>query len=224
MPLDKVAILKTWKTIVEFEINGDAAKKRFVIASANKGKVKELRHLFRDSRLSLFDTKELGLEINVEETGTSFEENASIKAKAYAKCASMWSIADDSGLEVSALGGAPGYLSARYAGQNANDERRTEYLLECMRHVPNGERDAVFKSVIAISSPEGEVRLFHGEARGRILKNRKGAGGFGYDPIFYLPEFKKTMAELTTDEKNSVSHRAKAAQKAISELDAILDG
>lgn len=199
-------------------------KERFVIATGNEGKVKELRHLFRNARLALFDTTELGLRISVEETGTSFEENASIKAKAYAKCANMWSIADDSGLEVNALGGEPGYLSKRYAGQDATDDYRMEYLLECMRHVPNGKREAVFKSVIAISSPKGEVKLFYGEASGRILNEKKGNGGFGYDPIFYLPELKKTMAELTTDEKNSISHRAKAVQKAISELDAILDG
>ena len=157
---------------------------------------------------------EQGITAEVDETGGSFEENARLKATVLARESGLLTLADDSGLEVDALGGEPGPLSARYAGEDATDEDRINYLLAKLKDVPEEKRTARFRCVIAIAAPDGTVELCSGECRGFITTTPRGEYGFGYDPVFYLPELGKTMAELPPEEKNRISHRAKAAEKA----------
>ncbi len=147
----------------------------------------------------------------VEETGVTFIENATIKAKAYAKFTGELTLADDSGLEVDALDGAPGVYSSRFA---PSDPERNAKLLDMMKDVPDEQRTARFRCAIAIAAPSGDVRTCDGAVEGTIARERKGTNGFGYDPIFYVPELGKHMAELTADEKNAISHRGKALEKA----------
>jgi XTP/dITP diphosphohydrolase len=155
-----------------------------------------------------------GINVQVEEGHTSIEENARHKALSYAGLSGLVTVADDSGLEVDALGGEPGIHSARYAGEAASDRDRIEYLLNKLKGVPREKRTARFRCVIAVATPEGILETCEGECRGLIALGAKGANGFGYDPIFYVPEFDKTMAELTSEIKNNISHRAQAARKA----------
>jgi len=157
---------------------------------------------------------EAGITVEVEETGSTMEENAIKKASEYAVLSGLTTLADDSGLEVDALGGEPGVHSRRYAGENASDEERNAYLLSKLENVPCERRDARFKCVIAIVLPDGKIKTCEGVCEGVIAFEPRGNEGFGYDPIFHMPELDKRMAELTLDEKNRVSHRAKAAQKA----------
>jgi len=166
---------------------------------------------------------EVGISADVEETGSSLEENASLKATLSAAGSGLMALADDSGLEVDALGGKPGVLSARYAGKNASDAERISYLLTQLKKVPWEERQARFRCVIAIATPDGQVQLFSGECQGIITLEPNGEGGFGYDPIFYLPQLDKTMAELPPEIKNRVSHRGKAVAKARSLLLNLID-
>lgn len=189
-----------------------------LLATGNKHKLDELKSLFRDIPYKLVSPSEIGICIKVDETGSSFEENARLKAIAFSASSHIPSLADDSGLEVNALGGEPGVLSARYAGANATDAERVDFLLSRLKGVPESKRQAKFKCVIAIAIPEDNVYLFSGECRGIITLKPGGEGGFGYDPIFYLPQLGKTMAELTQQEKNSISHRGQAAAKARSFL------
>ena len=158
--------------------------------------------------------KDIGIKQEINETGKTFEENALLKAKAYASLSNLTTLADDSGLEVDALNGEPGVRSARYAGEGAPQAKLIGYLLQKLSGIPWEERDARFKCVIAIASPDGEMITCHGECQGIITFEPKGKAGFGYDPVFYLPELDKTMAELTMKEKNKVSHRGKAAKEA----------
>ncbi len=158
--------------------------------------------------------KDIGIKQEINETGKTFEENALLKAKAYASLSNLTTLADDSGLEVDALNGEPGVRSARYAGEGAPQAKLIDYLLQKLSGIPWEERDARFKCVIAIASPDGEMITCHGECQGIITFEPKGKEGFGYDPVFYLPELDKTMAELTMKEKNKVSHRGKAAKEA----------
>jgi len=157
---------------------------------------------------------EEGINLDVEETGTTFEQNAVLKAKAFAKASNLIALADDSGLEVDALDGAPGVLSARYAGPDATDTERNRYLLSRLADIPWEKRQARFRCVIAIAFPNGEMVMCKGECPGIIAFEPKGENGFGYDPIFYLPESDKTMAELDMVRKNEISHRGKAARQA----------
>jgi len=140
-------------------------------------------------------------------------ENARLKATALATESELVALADDSGLEVDVLGGEPGRLSARYAGENASDRDRVNYLLAKLKGVPGEKRSARFRCVIAVATPEGRVELCSGECEGFITLEPRGEGGFGYDPIFYLPDLDKTMAELSLETKNQVSHRGEAARK-----------
>jgi XTP/dITP diphosphohydrolase len=156
-----------------------------------------------------------GVNIEVSEAGDTLEENARIKATAYAIQSQFLVVADDSGLEVEALGGEPGPLSARYAGKDATDKEKIALLLSRLQGVPWEKRTACFRCVIAIASGSRILGLCEGECRGIITFAPRGTQGFGYDPIFYLPELDKTMAELSLEEKNQVSHRGKAAQKAL---------
>jgi XTP/dITP diphosphohydrolase len=189
-------------------------KPKLLLATNNKGKISEYKSLLRGIPYEIVTLAEQGITTEVAEVGGSFEENARLKASTPAKESGLLSLADDSGLEVDALGGEPGSLSHRYAGEGATDADRINYLLSRLKDIPEKERAARFRCVIAIAAPDGRVELCSGECRGVITREPEGNRGFGYDPIFYLPEFGKTMAELTLEEKNRVSHRAKAAKKA----------
>ena len=159
----------------------------------------------------------VGVDEDVEETGSSLEENAILKAVAYARLSGLPALADDSGLEVDALGGQPGPLSSRYAGEGATDEQRIAFLHEKLQNIRQTDWTARFRCVIAIARPDtspDDVEVYEGECRGMIVKDRRGSSGFGYDPVFLLPQLAKTMAELTREEKNRVSHRSVAALKA----------
>jgi len=187
---------------------------KLLLATNNKGKIREYKSLLKGIPYEIVTLAEQGVTTEVNEVGGSFEENAKLKAATLAAQSGLLSLADDSGLEVDALGGEPGSLSHRYAGEGATDADRINYLLSRLRGVPEKERTARFRCVIAIAEPNGKVKLFSGECPGLITTEPRGNRGFGYDPIFYLPEFGKTMAELSLDEKNRISHRAKAAEKA----------
>jgi XTP/dITP diphosphohydrolase len=187
---------------------------KLLLATNNKAKVREYRSLLRGIPHQIVTLAEQGITTVVDESGGSFAENARLKAVTLAKESGLLSLADDSGLEVDALNGEPGPLSARYAGEGATDADRIDYLLSRLKDVPPGKRTARFRCVIAIATPEGKVELCEGECRGLIADAPKGSHGFGYDPVFYLPELGKTMAELEPGEKNRISHRALAAAKA----------
>jgi XTP/dITP diphosphohydrolase len=187
---------------------------KLLLATNNEGKVREYKSLLSGVPFELVTPAEVGIKAEVAETGKSFEENATLKATTLAAESQLLTLADDSGLEVDALGGEPGTLSARYAGENASDSDRVNYLLAKMQEVPEEKRQARFRCVIAIATPRGKVELCSGECDGVIALKPRGNRGFGYDPIFYLPELGKTMAELPPDEKNRISHRGRAAAKA----------
>ena len=184
-----------------------------LLATNNQAKVREYRSLLIDIPLKLVTLAERGITTVVDEVGGSLEENARLKATLLATESQLLALADDSGLEVDALGGEPGRLSARYAGEGASDRDRVSYLLSRLEPVPWPQRSACFRCVIAIATPGGEVELCSGECRGFITLEPKGDQGFGYDPVFYLPELGKTMAELPLETKNRVSHRGQAARK-----------
>jgi XTP/dITP diphosphohydrolase len=188
---------------------------KLLLATSNKAKVREYKHLLRDLPFELVSLAELGINTEVDEVGGSLEDNAILKATTLAGESRLLTLADDSGLEVDVLGGEPGRLSARYAGEDASDEDRINYLLARLKDVPEGKRSARFRCVIAIATPDGEAELCSGECRGLITTTPRGEHGFGYDPIFYLPGLGKAMAELTLEEKNRVSHRGRAAREAI---------
>ncbi len=197
--------------------------KRLLIATHNKGKVREYKKLLSDLPLEITYLDELGVEEEIEETGSTFEENARIKALGYARLTGMLTWADDSGLEVDALGGRPGVHSARYAGPGASDEDRYRKLLSEMEDVPDEARTARFRSVVAIATPEGKVWTTSGKCEGVIAREPRGHFGFGYDPIFHLPELGKRMAELTPEQKNQISHRGEASRKAKKLLKELLE-
>jgi XTP/dITP diphosphohydrolase len=185
-----------------------------LLATNNKGKAREYRSLLEGVPFELVTPAEVGISTEVAEVGKSFEENARLKAMTLARESGLLTLADDSGLEVGALGGEPGTFSARYAGEGASDRDRVNYLLAKLKGVPQEKRQARFRCVIAIANPQGNVELCSGECDGIIALKPKGDKGFGYDPIFYMPELGKTMAELPLETKNKVSHRGKAAKKA----------
>lgn len=186
---------------------------KILIATNNKGKARELYELLNRIPFELVTLADVGITTQVEETGETFDENARIKARAYAAASGLLTLADDSGLEVEVLGGEPGIKSARYAGENASDSDRVNLLLSKLKEVPREKRNARFKCVIAISTPTGEIAVTAGECRGLIGFEPKGKNGFGYDPIFFFPELGKTMAELPSEVKGQISHRAHAARQ-----------
>ena len=186
---------------------------KLLLATNNEAKVREYRNLLQGIPFELVTVAEVGVTTTVDEVGESLEENARLKATTLAAESQLLALADDSGLEVDALGGEPGRLSARYAGEGASDRDRVSYLLARLKGVPWEKRSACFRCVIAIATPDGRVELCSGECPGFITVEPKGEQGFGYDPIFYLPDLGKTMAELSLDIKNQVSHRGKAAKK-----------
>jgi len=187
---------------------------KLLLGTNNQAKVREYRSLLSDLDYELVTLAEQGISISVEEVGESLEENARLKATVTARESRLLTLADDSGLEVDALGGEPGRLSARYAGENATDRERIEYLLQRLDGVPRKKRMARFRCVIALATPDGKVELCSGECPGFIAFEPRGEQGFGYDPIFYLPDLDKTMAELPLEQKNKISHRGQAAIKA----------
>jgi XTP/dITP diphosphohydrolase len=187
---------------------------KLLLGTNNQAKVREYKSLLIDPAYKLVTLAEQGITVVVDETGKSLEENARLKATVLAAESQLITLADDSGLEVDALGGEPGRLSARYAGENASDRDRINYLLTRLKDVPREKRTACFECVIAIAVPDGNVEFCSGECSGLITFTPRGEYGFGYDPIFYLPELAKTMAELPLELKNRVSHRGKAARQA----------
>ncbi len=191
---------------------------KLLLATGNQGKLCELKSLFQGLPYELVTPSEAGISTGVDETGGSLEENATLKATAAAARSRLLALADDSGLEVVALGGGPGVLSARYAGENASDSDRINQLLSQLKDVPWEGRQACFRCVLAVATPEGQVRLFPGECSGIIAFKPRGDKGFGYDPVFYLAQLNMTMAELSLGTKNRVSHRGQAARKAIAAL------
>jgi len=187
---------------------------KLLLATNNQAKVREYRSLLQNLPYELVTLAEQGITTVVSEVGESLEENARLKATVLVAQSQLVALADDSGLEVDALGGEPGRLSARYAGEGASDRDRGSYLLSRLKGVPWEKRSARFRCVIAIATPEGEVKLCSGECQGFITLEPRGEQGFGYDPVFYHPEMGKTMAELPLEIKNQVSHRGQAARKA----------
>jgi XTP/dITP diphosphohydrolase len=184
-----------------------------LVATRNQGKLREYEQLLAGLALNLTYLTEEGVTHQVEETGKTFAENAVRKARDYARVSGLLTLADDSGLEVDALGGEPGIHSSRYAGPAADDEDRNRLLLEKMQGVPWERRGARFRCVIAIAEPEGDTYTAEGTCEGVIARTPQGEHGFGYDPVFYLPEHDGTMAQLPLEVKNRLSHRAKAAQR-----------
>lgn len=187
---------------------------KLLVATNNSGKLREYASLLDGLGFELITLAGAGITVEIEETGTSMEQNAVLKATGFAELSGLVTLADDSGLEVDALGGEPGPLSRRYAGENASDLERNDFLLVKLRDIPWEKRGARFRCVIAIAAPDGNVETCEGVCQGMIALEPKGEGGFGYDPIFYLPELERWMAELSLDEKNRISHRAKAAREA----------
>jgi len=188
-------------------------RNKLLLATNNQAKVREYRSLLQNLPFELVTLAEQGITTVVNEVGESLEENARLKATVLVAQSQLVALADDSGLEVDALGGEPGWLSARYAGEGASDRDRVNYLLSRLKGIPWEKRSARFRCVIAIATPEGEVEFCSGECRGFITLEPRGEQGFGYDPVFYLPELDKTMAELPLEIKNQVSHRGQAARK-----------
>ena len=184
---------------------------KFVLASHNRGKLKEMQEILSRLGVEVVLESDLGLALDVEETGTTFAENAALKAKAVMEASGLPAIGDDSGLCVDWLQGAPGIYSARYGFDDTLDDwGRLQLLLKNTENVPDGQRQAQFVCVITMVTPEGKVIQARGEVHGELLRAPAGTGGFGYDPIFYYPPFGKTLAEVTPEEKNQVSHRAVA--------------
>jgi XTP/dITP diphosphohydrolase len=182
-----------------------------LVASANRGKVAEYRELLQGLDCDLLSLRDAGIDGDVPETGTTYAENARIKAVTCAAQSGLVTLADDSGLEVEALGGEPGIYSARYAGDGATDAQRVAFLLSKLEGVSPEHRGARFVCVIALATPQGEVTYCRGECHGRIVDEPRGIRGFGYDPAFLLPDRGLTMAELPPEEKNRISHRGRAA-------------
>lgn len=187
--------------------------KTFVLASKNKHKAEEIRQILGEE-YTVLTMDEAGVgDIEVVEDGDTFEENAKKKAETVMQVCHQPTIADDSGLCVDALNGAPGVYTARYAGEHATDAENIQKLLGALQNVPPEKRGASFVCVIALAVPEGETQLFRGECRGSITQEKKGESGFGYDPVFCSKQYGKTMAELEPHIKNAISHRGAALKK-----------
>jgi XTP/dITP diphosphohydrolase len=196
-------------------------EKTLLVASANPGKVREIKAILNSPALTILSAKDAGFTINVSETGQTYEENAWLKANAYQKASGMIVLADDSGLEVDALNGEPGIYSARYAAiPNASDADRRRYLLEQLRGRPQ-PWPAHFHCTAVLTGPQGHLAVTEGRCDGLIIPEERGTGGFGYDPIFYIPQEAATMAELSEDRKNQISHRARALQALLPKLQEI---
>ncbi len=186
---------------------------KLLLATSNQGKLREYQSLLKNLPLKLVTLADEGITTVVDEVGQNLKENACLKATILSAESQLPALADDSGLEVDALGGEPGRLSARYAGEGASDQDRINHLLSRLKDVPWQKRTACFRCVIAVALPDGKTNTCSAECRGLITLQPQGKHGFGYDPIFYLPELGKTMAQLPLKIKNQVSHRGQAARK-----------
>jgi len=195
---------------------------RILIATNNPGKLEELRALLLPTGWTPLHPAGIGLALDVPETGSSYVENATLKARAFAAAANLLALADDSGLEVDALGGRPGVHSARYGGPGTPPHEQIRMLLNELEGVPDERRGARFRSVVVIAAPDERTWQSEGAIEGRVAREPHGHNGFGYDPIFFLPERGRTLAELTEAEKRAISHRALAMQGALQQLDRLL--
>jgi XTP/dITP diphosphohydrolase len=184
--------------------------KTLVVASRNKKKIAEIMETMKEAGYSVISAAEAGADIEVNEDGTTFEQNSYKKAWEIMKLTGQTALADDSGLEVDALGGMPGVYSARFSGERATDESNNTKLLQMMKDIPAGQRGAKFVCTATVAFPDLSHFTVRGEISGEILFRPRGSGGFGYDPLFYVPEYNKTFAELEPGLKNSISHRARA--------------
>lgn len=191
---------------------------RIIFATSNEGKMKEIRLIMKDSGYDVVSLKEAGVSAEIIEDGTTFEENAVIKASAIAKLTGELAMADDSGLEVDYMDKAPGIYSARFLGEDTDYEIKNNYILDKLKDVPQEERSARFVCAIALVWPDGKTLTKRATIEGYIGYEIRGENGFGYDPIFMVPEYDKTTAELSIEEKNKISHRAKALQAMKEEL------
>lgn len=192
--------------------------KRIIFATSNAGKMKEIRLIMEDSGYEVVSLKEAGISADIEENGTTFEENAVIKASAIAKLTGEPAMADDSGLEVDYMDKAPGIYSARFLGEDTGYDIKNNYILDKLKDVPEEKRSARFVCAIALVYPDGTCITKRATIEGYIGYEIRGENGFGYDPIFMVPEFNKTTAELSIEEKNKISHRAKALMAMKEEL------
>ena len=192
--------------------------KRIIFATSNEGKMKEIRQIMKDSGYEVVSLKEAGIAADIEENGTTFEENAAIKATTIAKLTGELAMADDSGLEVDYMDKAPGIYSARFLGEDTSYDIKNNYILDKLKGVPTEQRSARFVCAIALATPEGKTIIKRATIEGYIGYEICGENGFGYDPIFMVPEFDKTTAELSMEEKNKISHRAKALMAMKEEL------
>lgn len=193
---------------------------RFVLATHNPGKLREMGEILKDFGIEVVSPKDLGITVDVEETGSTFAENAILKAKAICKAADLPAIADDSGLCVDALNGAPGVYSARYGGEGLDDRGRYMLLLSSLRGAPT--RAAHFACAVACAFPNGDTLTAEGRCDGSIAYAPLGEGGFGYDPVFLLPGTGKTFGQLTQEEKSAVSHRGRALREFSEKLETYL--
>ena len=193
-------------------------KHRIVFATGNAGKMKEIRLIMADLGCEVVSMKEAGADPEIVENGRSFAENAEIKARAVWNCTGDIVLADDSGLVVDYIGGEPGIYSARYMGEDTSYHIKNASLIERLNGVPDEKRTARFVCAVAAAFPDGSVKTVRGTMEGRIGYEEKGENGFGYDPIFYLPEYGCTSAELSGEEKNKISHRGKALRAIKDEL------
>lgn len=193
--------------------------KNLIIASNNKGKIQEIKEILNKYKLNIISQKEAGVNIEVDEDGSTFMENAYKKAHEIYKLKNdSIVIADDSGLMVDALDGAPGIYSARFAGEHGNSEKNNEKLLELLKGVPFEKRKAKFVCAIVLFIDDETVIRAQGEVHGYITEEARGEDGFGYDPLFYVPQYNKTFAEITSNDKNTISHRARALKKLSEEI------
>lgn len=191
---------------------------KLLVATGNQGKLREIRHLFAETDLEIIGLDQLENPPEVIEDGDSFAQNAHKKAVEMAKFSGLLTLADDSGLVVDALNGEPGVHSARYAGQQGDDKANNEKLLHKMENVPDEKRRGAFCCVMALAWPDGRVQTFEGKISGFIMRGERGEGGFGYDPLFMVPEYGKTTAELPMQIKNRISHRGIALRQVLAEL------
>ena len=183
---------------------------KIVFATTNEGKVKEIKEILKDFPIEVVSMKEMGITADIEENGATFEENSLIKARALVKLTGLPALADDSGLEVDYLNGEPGIYSARYLGRDTDYDYKNNYIIDKLSGAKGEERSARFVCVISLVLPDGREFVERGVVEGLIGYEQKGENGVGYDPIFYLPEYGKTSAELPPEEKNRISHRGKA--------------
>ena len=186
---------------------------RIIFATTNENKMKEIREILADFPVEILSLKEAGIQADIDENGSSFEENAAIKAEAIERMTGAIVLADDSGLEIDYLNGEPGIYSSRYLGEDTSYVKKNSVILERLKDVPEEKRSARFVCAVAAAFPDGQTKVIRGTMEGIIGYEIKGENGFGYDPIFYLPQYGKYSAELSSDEKNAISHRGEALRR-----------